>query len=93
MGFAWLAIRITPACRPRGLSWRDMAAVSMLGGVGFTVSLLIAELSLVDQPDVLDAAKAAVLIASAAASLIGAALLVRRGRVHSALDDVEADRS
>ncbi|WP_300012284.1 Na+/H+ antiporter NhaA [Pseudonocardia sp.] len=87
MGFAWLAILITPACRPRGLSWRDMAAVSMLGGVGFTVSLLIAELSLGDLPDVLDAAKAAVLIASAAASLIGAAMLIRRGRVHSALDD------
>lgn len=86
LGFAWLAITITPACRPRGLSWRDMAAVSMLGGVGFTVSLLIAELSLADQPDVLDAAKAAVLIASAVASLIGAALLLRRGRVHAALD-------
>ena len=82
LGFAWLAILITPACRPRGLSWRDMAAVSMLGGVGFTVSLLIA-------PEVLDSAKAAVLIASAAASLIGAALLVRRGRVHSALDDAD----
>jgi NhaA family Na+:H+ antiporter len=87
LGFAWLAIRITPACRPRGLSWRDMAAVSTLGGVGFTVSLLIAELSLADLPEVLDAAKAAVLIASAAASLIGAALLLRRGRVHAALDD------
>ena len=87
LGFAWLAITITPACRPRGLGWRDMAAVSMLGGVGFTVSLLIAELSLADQPEVLDAAKAAVLIASATASLIGAALLVRRGRAHSAFDD------
>jgi NhaA family Na+:H+ antiporter len=86
LGFAALAIRITPACRPRGLSWHDMAAVSMLGGVGFTVSLLIAELSLRDQPEVLDAAKAAVLIASAAASLIGAAMLVRRGRVHAAAD-------
>jgi len=59
----------------------------MLGGVGFTVSLLIAELSLADVPEVLDPAKAAVLLASAAASLIGAAMLVRRGRVHSALDD------
>lgn len=90
LGFSWLAIRITPACRPRGLGWRDMAAVSMLGGVGFTVSLLIAELSLRDQPEVLDAAKAAVLLASAAASLIGAAMLVRRGRVRSALDDEPA---
>jgi Na+:H+ antiporter, NhaA family len=80
LGASWLVIRLTPACRPRGLGWRDMAAVSMLGGVGFTVSLLIAELSL-DGP-VLDAAKAAVLIASAVAALIGAALLVRRGRAH-----------
>ncbi|MBW0114948.1 Na+/H+ antiporter NhaA [Pseudonocardia abyssalis] len=87
LGFAWVAIRITPACRPRGLGWRDMVAVSMLGGVGFTVSLLIAELSLADLPEVLDAAKAAVLIASAAAALIGAALLLRRGRVHATPDE------
>jgi NhaA family Na+:H+ antiporter len=86
-GASWLAIRVTPACRPRGLGWRDMAAVSMLGGVGFTVSLLIAELSLSDRGPVLDAAKAAVLIASAAASLLGAAMLVRRGRFHAARAD------
>jgi NhaA family Na+:H+ antiporter len=84
LGAAWLAIRVTPACRPRGLGWRDMAAVSMLGGVGFTVSLLIAELSLTGA--VLDATKAAVLIASATASLLAAAMLVRRGRVHAARD-------
>ncbi|OZM84183.1 Na+/H+ antiporter NhaA [Pseudonocardia sp. MH-G8] len=83
-GSCWLVIRFTPASRPRGLNWRDLAAVSMLGGVGFTVSLLIAELSLEDQgEDLLDTVKAGVLIASAAASLIGAALLVRRGRVRA----------
>jgi NhaA family Na+:H+ antiporter len=82
-GSCWLVIRFTPASRPRGLNWRDLAAVSMLGGVGFTVSLLIAELSLEDQPDLLDTVKAGVLLASAAASLIGAALLVRRVRVRA----------
>jgi Na+:H+ antiporter, NhaA family len=82
-GFCWLVIRLTPASRPRGLSWWDLAAVSMLGGVGFTVSLLIAELSLADQGDLLDSAKAAVLLASAAASVIGAAMLVRRVRVRT----------
>ncbi|WP_308282735.1 Na+/H+ antiporter NhaA [Pseudonocardia nigra] len=86
-GSSWLVIRLTPASRPRGLSWRDLAAVSMLGGVGFTVSLLIAELSLADQGPLLETAKAAVLVASAAASIIGAALLVRRGRVHAANGD------
>ncbi|WP_147256249.1 Na+/H+ antiporter NhaA [Pseudonocardia hierapolitana] len=82
-GSCWLVIRLTPASRPRGLSWRDLAAVSMLGGVGFTVSLLIAELSLADQGSLLDTAKAAILIASAAASVIGAAMLIRRVRARA----------
>ncbi|OLT01577.1 Na+/H+ antiporter NhaA [Pseudonocardia sp. CNS-004] len=82
-GSSWLVIRFTPASRPRGLSWLDLAAVSMLGGVGFTVSLLIAELSLADHEGLLDTAKAAILLASAAAALIGAALLIRRGRARA----------
>ncbi len=82
-GSSWLVIRLNPASRPRGLNWRDLAAVSMLGGVGFTVSLLIAELSLVDHPDLLETAKAAILLASAAAAVIGAALLVRRVRTRA----------
>jgi NhaA family Na+:H+ antiporter len=86
-GASWLAIRLTPACRPAGLGWRDLAAVSTLGGVGFTVSLLMAELSLADQGPLLDTAKAAVLLASAVASLVGAAVLVRRGQVHAARAD------
>ncbi|MGH3797716.1 MAG: Na+/H+ antiporter NhaA [Pseudonocardiaceae bacterium] len=80
-GASWLAIRTGLAARPRGLSWRDLAAVSILGGVGFTVSLLIAELSLT--PDAAERAKAAVLLASAIASLIGAVALVHRSRVHN----------
>ena len=82
-GASWLVIRFTPAARPRGLSWSDLAAVSMLGGVGFTVSLLIAELSLADDGALLATAKAAVLVGSAAAAVIGAALLVRRGRAQA----------
>jgi NhaA family Na+:H+ antiporter len=82
-GASWLVIRFTPASRPRGLGWRDLAAVSMLGGVGFTVALLIAELSLADHGELLETAKAAVLLASALASLLGAALLVRRGRARA----------
>jgi NhaA family Na+:H+ antiporter len=82
-GSSWLVIRFTPASRPRGLDWRDLAAVSMLGGVGFTVSLLIAELSLEEHEGLLDTAKAAILLASAASALIGAALLIRRGRARA----------
>jgi NhaA family Na+:H+ antiporter len=90
-GFSWLTVRLTPACRPDGLGWNDVLAVSMLGGVGFTVSLLLAELSL-DGHDV-DTAKAAVLLASTAAALIAAAVLVLRSRAHRAAGDSRAGES
>ncbi|MGH4026515.1 MAG: Na+/H+ antiporter NhaA, partial [Pseudonocardiaceae bacterium] len=80
-GASWLAIRAGLAAKPRGLAWRDLAAVSILGGVGFTVSLLLAELSLAG--DAAERAKAAVLLASAAASLLGALALMHRSRVHN----------
>jgi Na+:H+ antiporter, NhaA family len=79
-GTSWLAIRTGLARKPRGLAWRDLAAVSILGGVGFTVSLLITELSL--SGPAAEQAKAAVLLASAIASLIGAVALLHRSRVH-----------
>jgi NhaA family Na+:H+ antiporter len=76
------AVRLKLADKPRDLGWRDMMAVSMLGGVGFTVSLLIADLSL-DGPAA-ERVKAAVLLASAVASLLAATLLLRRSRAHRA---------
>ncbi len=82
-GTAWCAVRFRWATRPKGLHTRDMFAVSLLGGIGFTVSLLIADLALPE--DGADLAKAAVLVSSMIASLIGAAALIRRGRVHRRL--------
>ncbi|WP_299572954.1 Na+/H+ antiporter NhaA [uncultured Williamsia sp.] len=83
-GVSFVAIRMKWVARPDGLSLRDMLAVSILGGIGFTVSLLIAELAL--PTGEADAAKAAVLLSSMAASLLGAAALIRRGRVHAATE-------
>ncbi|MCX5043159.1 Na+/H+ antiporter NhaA [Aldersonia sp. NBC_00410] len=84
-GVSWLAIRLRVATRPANLGYRDMFALSVLGGIGFTVSLLIAELALENEPGLaVETAKAAVLSASLVASLVGSALLFRRGRVHQA---------
>ena len=80
-GTSWLAIKLHIAERPRNLGNRDMLALSVLGGIGFTVSLLVAELGLGAEAE---NAKAAVLLASAVASVLGAVLLVRRGRVFDA---------
>ncbi len=81
-GAARLAIRLRIAESPAGLGHRDMFALSVLGAIGFTVSLLIAELSM--PGETAEIAKAAVLITSLTASLLGSALLLRRGRVHEA---------
>ncbi|MCP3799868.1 Na+/H+ antiporter NhaA [Allokutzneria sp. A3M-2-11 16] len=77
-GFSLLSVRFGLASKPKDLAWRDMAAVSMLGGVGFTVSLLIAELAL--PKETAELAKAAVLVASAAAALLAAVMLIKRSR-------------
>jgi Na+:H+ antiporter, NhaA family len=84
LGASVLAVKLGAAEMPRGMGWRDLGALSVLGGVGFTVSLLIAELAL--PPDLSELAKAAVLIASATASLFAAAMLLRRSRVHAQLE-------
>ena len=82
VGFSLLATRFGIARLPSDLGKRDLVAVAMLGGVGFTVSLLIADLAL-DGRD-MELAKGAVLVASMLASLLAAALLVRRNKAHSA---------
>lgn len=89
-GVSWVVIKLGWAKRPAGLEYRDMFALSVLGAIGFTVSLLVAELALADVgADAIDLAKAAVLVTSMAASLIGSALLLRRGRVHQARHDAD----
>jgi len=82
LGASWLAVRLRLATMPPGLGWHDLSAVAMLGGVGFTVSLLLAELSL--SGDAVERAKAAVLIASAVAAVAAALMLLHRGRAHLA---------
>lgn len=43
--FSWLAIKAKVAFMPEGCNWKMIAGVSLLGGIGFTVSLFIANLS------------------------------------------------
>ncbi|MCO1582200.1 Na+/H+ antiporter NhaA [Crossiella sp. SN42] len=86
-GFTYVAVKLKLATKPDELTWRDMAAVAMLGGVGFTVSLLIAELAL--PPAEAEVAKAAVLVASAAAALLAALMLVRRSKAHRDTETVD----
>ncbi|MHB1194537.1 MAG: Na+/H+ antiporter NhaA [Longimicrobiales bacterium] len=67
---AWLAVRIGAASLPDGVCWRHIAGVSLLGGIGFTVSLFITELAFTD-PAMVTTAKLSVLVTSAVAGVIG----------------------
>ncbi|QXD16672.1 Na+/H+ antiporter NhaA [Rhodocaloribacter litoris] len=75
-GFAWLAVRLGWAERPLGVSWRQIHGVSLLCGIGFTMSLFIANLAF-DDPALLDRAKVGILTASLVAGLGGWFMLSR----------------
>lgn len=58
----------------------DLIAIAGLGGIGFTVSLLMNELAFETQPDVANEVTLAVLLASVAAAVIGGGLTAFRSR-------------
>jgi NhaA family Na+:H+ antiporter len=62
------------------MSLRHIVGVGFLGGIGFTMSIFIAELSFGAFPEHLLVAKSAVIVASAAAGLLGIVWLWMAGR-------------
>ncbi|WP_239514010.1 Na+/H+ antiporter NhaA [Streptosporangium sp. 'caverna'] len=88
-GGAWLAVRLGLARLSEELHWRDMAAVSILAGIGFTVSLLIGNLAYGDDPERVNMVTTGVLVASLTASVLATILLRVRVRHRlNAQDDV-----
>jgi NhaA family Na+:H+ antiporter len=75
----WLLTRFTRARLDRAVRWRELIGVGALAGVGFTVSLLVTELSFSDPADA-DTARLAVMAGSLLAVAVASALLVRRRR-------------
>lgn len=80
----WLVVTFTKAALDSALRWLDILAVACVGGIGFTVSLLISELSFDPGSATSEAAKAAILAGSLTAAVLGAVLLRWRGRAHAA---------
>lgn len=78
LGGSWLTARLTRAELAADLRWREVASVSLLAGVGFTVALLIGDLAFEDDPAMREIAKTAVLIGSVLAAALAAVSLRRR---------------
>jgi NhaA family Na+:H+ antiporter len=79
-GTTFLITKTTRARLDDGLAWIDVAGLAMLAGVGFTVSLLIAELGFGTGSPHDDHAKVAILAGSLAAAVLAAVVLKARNR-------------
>jgi Na+:H+ antiporter, NhaA family len=88
MGTAFLLSRFTGATLDDELAWRDVLGVSLLAGIGFTVSLLIGELAFGDRTPAAADVKIAVLTGSVVAGVLAALVLLSRNaayrRIHIA---------
>lgn len=77
--FSWAAVKMKIVTLPQGTTWKAFASVCVICGIGFTVSMFIADLSYAGTGAagavLLNEAKLGVLCGSVIAALIGAVLL------------------
>lgn len=88
-GSTWLLATFTRADLDEELTWVDVVGMSMLAGVGFTVSLLIGELAFGQGTSEDDIAKVGVLVGSLASVVLAAIVLRARNRVYRRLTELE----
>ncbi|PBB20960.1 Na+/H+ antiporter NhaA [Mesorhizobium sp. WSM4313] len=75
-GSSALAIRFGLADLPANAGWLHMLGISLLCGIGFTMSLFIGLLAFAGDPALQDAVKVGILAGSLIAALLGAAILL-----------------
>jgi NhaA family Na+:H+ antiporter len=79
-GFAWLAVRLGLGTMPAKATWTQVYGVSLLCGIGFTMSLFIGALAFANNAALNDATKIGVLAGSALSAVIGYVVLHIAGR-------------
>jgi len=68
LALSWLAVK-TGAALPRGIQWSAVSVVGMVGGVGFTMALFVAQLAFPSGP-YLEISKLAILCGSGIAGIL-----------------------
>jgi NhaA family Na+:H+ antiporter len=72
MAMTWIATKLGWCSLPKGVTWRGMALVGLLTGIGFTMSMFIAMLAFTDEA-LMRAAKLGILLGSGLAAVLGIA--------------------
>jgi NhaA family Na+:H+ antiporter len=70
-GLTWIAVKLGWVKLPEELTMQHIFGVGLLGGIGFTMSIFIAELGFANSPETLLMAKTGILFASAVAGISG----------------------
>jgi NhaA family Na+:H+ antiporter len=89
-GGTWVFARFTRAELDEDLTWSDVFGLSLLAGIGFTVSLLIGELAYGPGAIRTEHVRLGVLIGSLLAAVLAAGVLLRRNRVYRQIHLAEA---
>ncbi len=71
VGFSWIAVRLGVSKLPPGLNFRHIFGVGLMGGIGFTMSIFVAELGFAHHPQDLLMAKSGILAGSLLAGVSG----------------------
>ncbi len=70
-GFSWVVVKLGLASLPKGLNFNHIIGVAFMGGIGFTMSIFVAELAFANNAQDLLMAKTGILFASLLAGLLG----------------------
>lgn len=87
---SFITVKLKISDLPEGVNWRHMIGVSILGGVGFTMAIFVTNLAF-DDAAIVTIAKAAILLASIIAGLIGFLALWLEAARQTALEEEEDD--
>ena len=79
LSFSWLAVKTKLSKLPKKVNWKHITSIGLLGGIGFTMSIFIALLSLPDSSSQMQA-KFSILIASVSAGILGYTFLYLLGK-------------
>ena len=73
--FTWLSVKFKIGRLSNGMTWKNIFALSLLGGIGFTVALFLAGLSYPLGSEMLNQAKSGVIIGSIISGVLGYLML------------------
>jgi len=69
--FTWLGVMLGLASLPGGVRWRHILGAAWLGGIGFTMSLFIAQMAFAGRPVLFEEARFGIILASLISAIAG----------------------